>query len=98
MFAHRFSPDQVDALRGFFAPRKPRHPMLRVALGLVGLAVLSVLLVVGLLVGAVMLVGGLLLRLWRMRGKPAALASARDRRVVDGEFRVIGKSALPSGR
>lgn len=98
MFAHRFSPDHVDALRGFFAPRKPRHPLLRVAFGLLGLALLSVLLVVGLLVGAAMVVGGLLLRLWRVRGKPIAVAPARDRRVVDGEFRVVGKSALPSGR
>lgn len=98
MFAHRFSPDHVDALRGLFAPRKPRHPLLRVAFGLLGLALLSVLLVVGLLVGAIMVACGLLLRLWRMRGKPVAVGASRDRRVVDGEFRVVGKSALPSGR
>lgn len=98
MFAHRFSPDHVDALRGFFAPRKPRHPLSRIAFGLLGLALLSVLLVVGLLVGAAMVVGGLLLRLLRMRGKPIAAGASRDRRVVDGEFRVVGKSALPSGR
>lgn len=98
MFAHRFSPDHVDTLRAMFAPRKPRHPLLRVAFGLLGLALLSVLLVLGLVVGAAMVVGGLLLRLWRMRGKPIATTVTRDRRVVEGEFRVVGKSALPSGR
>ena len=98
MFTHRLSPDHVDALRGFFAPRKPRHPLLRVAFGLLGLALLSVLLVVGLFVGAAMVIGGMLLRLLRMRGTPIAAGASRDSRVVDGEFRVVGKSALPSGR
>ena len=98
MFAYRVSHDHLDALRAMFAPRKPRHPLLRLAFGLLGLALLSVLLVVGLFVGAIMVVGGLLLRLLRMRGKPVAVGASRDSRVVDGEFRVVGKSALPSGR
>lgn len=76
------------------SPRKPRHPLLRVVLGLLGLALLAVLLVVGLFVGAAMLVAGLLGRLWLGRGtKPAA-----DSRVVQAEYRVVRKPALPLSR
>ena len=39
-----------------------------------------------------MLAAGVLLRLWKQRGKPVA----RDKRIVDGEFRVVGKTVLPS--
>ncbi len=77
-------------LSAAFAPRKPRHPMARLLLGLVGLALLAVLLVFGLVVGAAMLAGGLLLRLLRQRGKPMAA-----RRVVDAEYRVVPKAGEP---
>ena len=96
MFAHRLRPEHVDAVRNLFAPRKPRHPLLRIAVGLVGLALLAVLVVIGLFVGVAMLAGGLLLRLLRTRGQPIARA-ARDSRVVEAEYRVVGKTALPSG-
>jgi hypothetical protein len=91
-----FRPEHVDALRGLFAPRKPRHPLLRLALGLVGVALLAVLVVVGLFVGVAMLLGGALLRLLGTRSAPRASAAATHR-VVDGEYRIVGKSALPSG-
>lgn len=73
-----------------FAPRKPRHPLARLLLGVVGVALLAVLLVLGLVVGAAMLAGGLLLRLLRQRGKPMA-----SRRVVDAEYRVVPKAGAP---
>ncbi len=97
MFSHRFRPEHVDAVRGLFAPRKPRHPLLRIALGLVGVALLAVLVVVGLFVGVAMLLGSALLRLLGTRGEPRARA-ASARRVVEGEYRVVDKHVLPSSR
>ncbi|TWI06263.1 hypothetical protein IP90_00528 [Luteimonas cucumeris] len=79
-----------DSLRWAFSPRKPRHPLLRIAFGLVGLALLVVLLVFGLFVGAAMVAAGLLLRVFRQRGKVVAA----DRNVVEGEYRVVGKPLL----
>ena len=66
--------------RSAFAPRKPRSTWLRVLLGWVGVAMLAV---------------GLVYRLMRQRGRPIA-GPARNARIVDGEFRVVGKTALPS--
>lgn len=96
MFSHRFRPEHVDALRGLFAPRKPRHPLLRLALGLVGVALLAVLVVVGLFVGIAMLLGAAALRLLRRPGTPRATPASR--RVMEGEYRIVGKPVLPSGR
>ena len=86
---------RFDAFRlhpAFFAPRKPRHPLLRLALGLVGLALLCLLLVIGLFVGAAMVVGGLLFKLMRPRRKPV------DPRVVEAEYRVLRRPAVPLAR
>ena len=88
LFQSRFSAGGVSAM---FAPRKPRHPLMRVLVGLLGLVVLALLLVVGVFVGATMLVGGLLLRLLRQRGKPVAPQA----RVVDAEYRVVPKAGQP---
>ena len=96
-FHARLRPEHVAAFHGLFAPRKPRHPLLRLALGLAGVALLAVLVVVGLFVGAAMLLGGALLRLVR----PAGVQRTREasaQRVVEGEYRVVGRSVLPSGR
>jgi energy-converting hydrogenase Eha subunit G len=95
MFAHAFRFDQFNArMRNTFsAPRKPRHRVLRVALGLVGVAVLAVLVMFGLFVGAAMIATGLLFKVWKQRGKP--LANQRDSRVLDGEFRVVDSVSLP---
>jgi hypothetical protein len=89
---NRFTTFRFDTLRGMFAPRKPRRPLLRVALGLVGVALLLALVFVSVFVGIAMLAVGVAAKLLRQRGKPVA----RDRRVVDGEYRVVGKHALPS--
>ena len=73
MFAHtfRFAALRFDstALRSAFAPRKPRHPLLRFAFGLVGVALLAVLVVVSVFVGAAMIAAGLVCMLWKQRGK-----------------------------
>jgi len=84
-YAHRF-----DFSR--FAPRKPRNTWLRVLLGVVGVTVLLALVFVSVFVGIAMLAIGLAVRLLKQRGKPVA----RDRNVLDGEFRVVRKHALPS--
>jgi hypothetical protein len=93
MFAHAFRFD-TSRLHAAFAPRKPRHPLARVALGLLGIGVLALLVFFSIFVGVAMLGVGLAYRLLRTR-KPA-LARAAAPRVVDGEFRVIGKTVLPS--
>src|SRR3546814_11813195 len=78
-------------LSAMFAPRKPRHPLLRALLGVVGVLLLAGLLVVGRFVGVAMLAGGLVVRLLRQRGKPVA----RDPRVVAGECRVADQHCQP---
>ena len=80
--------------RDFFAPRKPRHRLLRIVVALIGVAVLVGLLVVGVVVGAAMLTVGLLSRLWRRRGKPVAATT----RALEGEYRVVRKPELSNAR
>ena len=94
MFAHVFRFD-ARRLHAAFAPRKPRHPLARLAIGLLGSGVLALLVFFSVFVGVAMLTVGLVYRLMRQRGKPIA-GPARDARIVDGEFRVVGKTALPS--
>lgn len=85
----RFAFLDRNRLRAALHPRKPRHRLMRVALGLVGLALLSVLVFLGLFVGAAMVAAGLAWRLLRTR-QPAAQAQ-----VVEGEYRVVRKPVLP---
>lgn len=94
MFAHAFRFDS-SRLHAAFAPRKPRHPLARVALGLLGIGVLALLVFFSIFVGVAMLGVGLAYRLLRAR-KPALARTTTQARVVDGEFRVVGKTALPS--
>ena len=93
MSAFRFHANafRFDSLRNGSAPRR-RRPLLRVVLGLVGVALLLALVFVSVFVGIAMLAAGVVFKLLRQRGKPVA----RDRRAVEGEFRVVGKTALPS--
>ncbi|HEY5971728.1 MAG TPA: hypothetical protein VIT22_07080 [Pseudoxanthomonas sp.] len=91
MFANVFHFDSTR-LRSAFSPRKPRHPLLRLAFGLIGLGLLCLLVFFSVFVGAAMIAIGLAYKLLSQRGKPAAV---RDTRVVDGEFRVVRKPALP---
>ncbi len=97
MRAHRFF--SIPAFRSsrihhFFAPRKPRHRVLRAFFALFGLAVLAVLLVFSLAIGAAMLSAGLLYRLWHQRGKPIA----KQTQTLDGEYRVLRKPMMTAGR
>ncbi len=78
-------------LRAVLEPRKPRHRVLRVALGVAGVLLLAVLVVVGIAVGAVMLVLGLGYRLLNPK-RPAS----RSSRIVDAEYRVVSRPALQS--
>jgi hypothetical protein len=78
-----------------YTPSKPRHPLLRLALGLLGLALLVVLVVAGLFVGVGML---LFAATRRLLSQPAnAPAPARMESVIDGEYSVIDKSHATLG-
>jgi hypothetical protein len=76
--------------------RQPRHPLLRIASLLIGLAVVGVMLVFGLVVAGVLLVGGVVLLALR-RSTPGAGArvsattagAARQPDVLEGEFVVV---------
>lgn len=77
--------------RRAFAPRKPRHPLMRAVLGVVGLGVMVLLVTFSVLVGAAMLAVGLVYRLFRGHARPVA----HDRSVVDAQYRVVEKDSLP---
>jgi hypothetical protein len=81
IFVHRFFT---------FTPSKPRHPLLRIVLGLLGLVLLALLVVFGLFIGIGMLVFAAFRRMLR-RGT----ATAEPRNVegaIDGEFAVVDKN------
>ncbi|MBD7953815.1 hypothetical protein H9654_06285 [Stenotrophomonas sp. Sa5BUN4] len=84
---------QFGQFRTLFAPRKPRHPLVRVAVGLLGVAILGVMVFVGVFVGAAMIMAGLAWKLLAQRKTPARAADAN---VVEGEYRVVRKPALPT--
>lgn len=99
MFAHRLfngaAPIDSVRLRAAFAPRRPRHPLVRFTFGLIGLGLLALLLVFGVFIGAAMVVAGLLYRVWHQRGRPiAGNAPLVKGTHVDGEYRVIAKPGL----
>ncbi len=74
----------------FKAPRRPRHRILRMVLGGVGVALLLGLLFVSVFVGIAMLAVGLLVRLWKQRNKPIAHGDP-----IPGNYRVLSKPELP---
>lgn len=73
-----------------FDLRKPRHPLVKLGFGLVGVALLSVLLVFGLFAGAAMLAAGVIWRLAVQLRSPQQQAVRGT--AIDGEFRVVRKS------
>lgn len=110
MFAHSFRftdhRSQWNAfqsrMRSAFEPRKPRHRLLRFALGVVGLGLLALLVMFSVFVGAAMIAAGLGYKLWKRRGRPVA-RSRGGRDVVEGEYRVVapallGRSSTPNAR
>lgn len=81
-------------LGAFTAPRRPRHPLLRALVGVLGVALLLALLVVGVFVGAAMLLGG---ALWRaLTARRSAPAWAGHGGCIDGSYRVVDKAHLPA--
>lgn len=85
IFVHRFFS---------FTPSKPRHPLLRLVLGLLGLVVLALLVVFGLFIGLGMLLFAAVRRM--MRSNTAAPA-ARIERAIEGEFSVVDKTPASLG-
>lgn len=88
--------------RAAFEPRKPRNPLLRLGLGLLGLLILAGLLLVGLFVGAAMLLAGLAMRLLG-RGRqqpPLGTAGARPTTdsVIDAQYTVVSRQSLDAPR
>ncbi len=79
----------------FAAPRRPRHRILRIVLGTLGVAVLLALLFVSVFIGIAMLGAGMLLRLRKQRGKPVATPRANS---IDADYRVLSKAQLPLPR
>lgn len=81
IFVHRFFS---------FTPSKPRHPLLKLALGLVGLVLLALLVVFGLFIG----LGMLLFAAVRRMSRPAQVTAPASKLegVIDGEFSVIDKN------
>ena len=72
-----------------YQPSKPRHPLLRLVLGLLGLMLLAVLVVVGLFVGLGMLLFAAFRRM--LRAPVAAEASRVEESVIEGEYSVVDK-------
>ena len=67
-------------------PCKPRNPLLRVVCGMIGVALLAMLVVLGLFVGLGMLLFAALRRMLR----PApAVAAAPQERIIEGEYAVV---------
>ncbi|HEY5802735.1 MAG TPA: hypothetical protein VIT90_03460 [Lysobacter sp.] len=92
MFAQtfRFDSAQFQRVRSAFEPRKPRHRLLRFAVGVVGLGLLAVLVMFSVVLGAAMIAAGIVYKLWKGRGK----AAARDARIVEAEYRVVDRGVL----
>ncbi len=72
-----------------YRPGKPRNPLLKLLLGVVGLALLAVLVVFGLVIGLGMLLFAAVRRLLRGRAVPARVASPD---VIEGEFTLVRKN------
>ena len=70
-----------------YCPSKPRSPLLRVLVGLLGLALLALLLVFGLFIGLGMLLFAAARRLLRPR-RPAPRAQEG---VIEGEYTLVDK-------
>ncbi|HYG04865.1 MAG TPA: hypothetical protein VD865_00445 [Stenotrophomonas sp.] len=86
---------QFGNVRSLLEPRKPRHPLVRLAVGLAGLAILAVLIFFSVFVGAAMILVGVT---WKLLSRGTRREATPRRGVVDGEYRVVRKPALPLSR
>ena len=68
-------------------PAKPRNPLVKLALGLVGVMLLAVLVVFGLVIGLGMLLFAAVRRMLR----PAQPAADHVPGAIDGEYRIVEK-------
>ena len=93
MHARSFRFDSTH-FQGLSPRRNRRAPLLGLAFGLVGLAVLAVLVFFGVFIGAAMLAVGLA---WRLLRRPAP-RTRTNRAVMDAEYRVLRKQQLPTPR
>lgn len=79
--------------------RHRRHPLLRLLMGLLGLALLLVLVAASVFVGAAMLAIGLCSRLLRPRAETRAAAPGTAQghgRVVEGEYTIVDSAIVDS--
>ena len=74
-----------------YRPAKPRNPLLKVLLGVVGLALLAVLLVFGLVIGLGMLLFAAARRLMR----PTVVPARAEEGVIEGEYTLVRKNGTP---
>ena len=75
-----------------FEFRKPRNPLLRVACGVLGVALLALLVVFGLFVGLAMLAAA---AIWRLATALRRPAPRRDEGVIEGDYTVVEKHHPP---
>jgi hypothetical protein len=68
-------------------PAKPRNPLVRLALGMIGVLLLAVLVVFGLFIGLGMLLFAAVRRMLR----PAQPTPAAAEGTIEGEYRVVEK-------
>lgn len=92
-----FSAHRLHMVWGRFAPRRPRHPLMRIVLGLIGAALLALLVVFGLVVGVAMLALTAAWKLSRMLAAPARphAVDAGTVDAIDGEYAVVRKPRAP---
>lgn len=91
-FASRYERPLREAIGVLRDPRKPRHRVLRVVAGLVGIVLLAALLVVGIVLGAAMILGGIAWRL--LRGARRPVQPVARGRVFDAAYRVVSRPLL----
>jgi hypothetical protein len=84
-------------MRSFpFILQAPRHPLARIALGTLGLALLGFFTVFGLVIAAIGLAGYALHRIHRkLTGRDRRPPNPFDPRIIEGEFSVVEKPRLP---
>ena len=89
MFAQWLHHPQITRLQARFAARRPRHPMTRVLVALLGIALLLVLLVIGAALGIAMILGT---TLWRaLHRRP----QSGNGQVIEGQYRHARQAVLP---
>ena len=84
---------------------RPRHPLQRIALAVVGAVLLVGILVFGFFalvafafIGGIVAIVRAIARTHAGTGAPAASAASNDPRVIDGEFVVLRNDAAPLNR